>query len=109
MTFAQLLDDFCTTRDGGASAWDRTPSAQFEYVSWKSFKGFMSQDIWLIKDLEMALTFNDSSSRTCGVKLIVTDQGYGVNLAERTKRSTENTAKKEWSVDGKVNTSRQIS
>uniref|UniRef100_A0A8R1EQ87 Uncharacterized protein n=1 Tax=Caenorhabditis japonica TaxID=281687 RepID=A0A8R1EQ87_CAEJA len=63
----------------------------------------MFQDIWLIKDLEVALTFNDSSSRTCGVKLIVTDQGYGVNLAERTKRSTENTANKEWSVDGKVN------
>uniref|UniRef100_A0A8R1EJJ1 Uncharacterized protein n=1 Tax=Caenorhabditis japonica TaxID=281687 RepID=A0A8R1EJJ1_CAEJA len=70
----------------------------------------MSQDIWLIKDLEVALTFNDSSSRTCGVKLIVTDQGYGVNLAERTKRSTENTANKEWSVDGKVNyvTSNQL-
>uniref|UniRef100_A0A8R1DWB3 Peptidase A2 domain-containing protein n=1 Tax=Caenorhabditis japonica TaxID=281687 RepID=A0A8R1DWB3_CAEJA len=61
----------------------------------------MSQDIWLSKDREVALTFNDSSSRTCGVKLIVTDQGYGVNLAERTKRSTENTANKEWSVDGK--------
>uniref|UniRef100_A0A8R1DY22 Uncharacterized protein n=1 Tax=Caenorhabditis japonica TaxID=281687 RepID=A0A8R1DY22_CAEJA len=57
-------------------------------------------------------TYTDSSSRTlnCGVKLIVTDQGYGVSLSERTKRSTENTANKEWSVDGKVNyvTSNQL-
>uniref|UniRef100_A0A8R1HGC3 Uncharacterized protein n=1 Tax=Caenorhabditis japonica TaxID=281687 RepID=A0A8R1HGC3_CAEJA len=104
MDRCRYSDGFCTTRDGGASAWDPTPSAQCEYVAWKSFKGFMSQDIWLIKDREVALTFNDSSSRTlsCGVKLIVTDQGYGVNLAEKTKRSTENTANKEWSVDGKA-------
>uniref|UniRef100_A0A8R1E4K5 Uncharacterized protein n=1 Tax=Caenorhabditis japonica TaxID=281687 RepID=A0A8R1E4K5_CAEJA len=112
MDGCRYSDGFCTTRDGGAFAWDPTPSAQCEYVAWKSFKGFMSQDIWLSKDREVALTFNDSSSRTlsCGVKLIVTDQGYGVNLAERTKRSTENTANKEWSVDGKVNyvTSNQL-
>uniref|UniRef100_A0A8R1HI73 AAA_12 domain-containing protein n=1 Tax=Caenorhabditis japonica TaxID=281687 RepID=A0A8R1HI73_CAEJA len=112
MDGCRYSDGFYTTRDGGAFAWDPTPSAQCEYVAWKSFKGFMSQDIWLIKDREVALTFNDSSFRTlsCGVKLIVTDQGYGVSLAERTKRSTENTANKEWSVDGKVNyvTSNQL-
>uniref|UniRef100_A0A8R1EEQ9 Uncharacterized protein n=1 Tax=Caenorhabditis japonica TaxID=281687 RepID=A0A8R1EEQ9_CAEJA len=72
--------------------------------------GFLSAYLPFSRSMPKHELERESRTLSCGVKLIVTDQGYGVNLAEKTKRSTENTANKEWSVDGKVNyvTSNQL-
>uniref|UniRef100_A0A1I7U677 RNA-directed DNA polymerase n=1 Tax=Caenorhabditis tropicalis TaxID=1561998 RepID=A0A1I7U677_9PELO len=90
MTGCRFATGACNTREGTAFIWKPVKAQTCRYIHYQTMKGHKSGRIWLSADKEFSLSFNGSSERfvDCGIKLLLTDQGYAVMLPSRTKRQS---------------------
>ncbi|VDP06619.1 unnamed protein product [Heligmosomoides polygyrus] len=81
-------DGACTLRDGSVVIWSPDQEEECEFVLTARMSGYMAGGIWLSDSKEFSLSWNDNSSRIsdCYKQLIVTDQGYAVQVSPRTPR-----------------------
>ncbi|KAK6046750.1 integrase core domain protein [Cooperia oncophora] len=88
-------DGFCTTNTGAAVVWSPQHNEQCRYILVSPMKGTLLDKVWLSESKEFALSFAlaDPRQHDCGHRLIITDQGYGVEIIStqvRSKRETLN-------------------
>uniref|UniRef100_A0A8R1DQU3 CCHC-type domain-containing protein n=1 Tax=Caenorhabditis japonica TaxID=281687 RepID=A0A8R1DQU3_CAEJA len=90
MAGCRFTSGFCNTREGAAFQWTPNPRQECKYLELKTMKGYMTNNIWLSKEKEFAISFDRNSTKLidCGRKLTISDQGYGVSMATRNKRAS---------------------
>ncbi|CAP21241.2 Protein CBR-DCT-10 [Caenorhabditis briggsae] len=89
MVGCRFSSGFCNTREGAAFQWTPNPKQECKYLELRTMKGFMTKNIWVSTEKEFAISFDQNNTRLldCGRKLVISDQGYGIALPNRNKRS----------------------
>ncbi|KAK6052686.1 zinc knuckle [Cooperia oncophora] len=83
-------DGFCTLADGSLLLWTPNREERCAYTLVSRMTGELSDGVWISRDREFALSWTNSSATVmdCDHSLILTDQGYGVELQRRQPRSS---------------------
>ncbi|VDL78399.1 unnamed protein product [Nippostrongylus brasiliensis] len=78
----QYKDGECTMTSGAAVIWEPDAEESCQYVLVSAMKGVLADKVWLSESKEFALSFSLSTPplSDCGHSLIVTDQGYAIEL-----------------------------